>query len=151
MSCFLCQCKVITASSKKEVVTMVKAGKWDNTNDKMKQAMEIACKLAGVDDIGKLSDGYHTYDDLYWQRCILFAVLVRVFKDRAWKTKRHDDGKLAYEGKNFLVCIDTPKGPYSYHYPIKDWNLFDCKELYKAKPFDGHTSKDVERLLSLFD
>ena len=39
MSCFLCQGKVITASSKKEVVTMVNAGKWDNTNDKMKQAM----------------------------------------------------------------------------------------------------------------
>ena len=115
----------------------------------MEKAMLQAVHDAGVDDIGKLSDGYHTFDDLYNQRCILFAKLVEIYKDRAWKTKRHDDGELCFGGTNFLVCIDTPNGPYSYHYPLKDWDLFKCKELYKAKPFDGHTSKDVDRILSL--
>ena len=122
--------------------------KWDN-QPLMQQAMQEACRIAEVDDVGKLSDGYHTFDDLYWQRCILFAKLVELFKDKAWKTKRHEDGELCFGGDNFLVCIDTPNGPYSYHYPMKDWDLFKCKELYKAKPFDGHTSKDVERILSL--
>lgn len=115
----------------------------------MEKAMLQAVHDAGVDDIGKLSDGYHTFDDLYNQRCILFAKLVEVYKDKAWKTKRHEDGELCFGGKNFLVCIDTPQGPYSYHYPLKDWDLFKCKELPKAKHFDGHTSKDVGRILSL--
>lgn len=35
------------------------------------------------------------------------------------------------------------------HYEDKDWDLFKCKELDRAKPFDGHTDKDVDRLLSL--
>lgn len=37
------------------------------------------------------------------------------------------------------------------HYEDKDWDLFKCKELDRAKPFDGHTDKDVGRLLSLAD
>lgn len=115
----------------------------------MEKAMLQAVHDAGVDDIGKLSDGNHTFDDLYYQRCILFAKLVEIYKDKAWKTKRHDDGELCFGGTNFLVCIDTPNGPYSYHYPLKDWDLFKCKEITKAKPFDGHTSKDVGRILSL--
>ena len=115
----------------------------------MEKAMLQAVHDAGVDDIGKLSDGYHTYDDLYYQRLIMFVVLSKIFEHLAWKTKRHDDGELCFGGTNFLVCIDTPEGPYSYHYPLKHWDLFKCKELPKAKPFDGHTSKDVDRLLSL--
>lgn len=147
--------QIIEASSKKEAIQKIiranaeeVTAKWDN-QPLMEQAMQEACRIAKVDDVGKLSDGYHTFDDLYWQRCILFAKLVELFKDKAWKTKRHDDGELCFGGDNFLVCIDTPNGPYSYHYPMKDWDLFKCKELYKAKPFDGHTSKDVERILSL--
>lgn len=115
----------------------------------MNEIMETAAEMAGVQDVGELSDGYHTFNDLYRQRCILFATLVNLFPDISWKTKRHDDGELCFGGKNFLVCIDTPDGPYSYHYPLEDWDLFECKELDMAKPFDGHTDKDVGRLLSL--
>lgn len=118
---------------------------------KMEKAIDTACKIAGVDDEGDLSDGNHTFNDLYHQRCILFATLVNIFPEISWKTKRHDDGELCFGGKNFLVCIDTPAGPYSYHYPLEDWDRFNCQEIEKAKPFDGHTDKDVERLLSLVD
>ena len=116
---------------------------------KMEKAIKKACDIAGVKDEGDLSDGNHTFNDLYWQRCILFAALVNLFPKLSWKTKRHEDGKPCHDGKNFLVCIETPKGPYSYHYPLKDWDLFKCKEIEKAEKFDGHTDKDVERLLSL--
>ena len=119
------------------------------TQTKMEKAIEKACEIAGVKDEGDLSDGNHTFNDLYWQRCILFAALVNLFPKLSWKTKRHDDGELCHGGKNFLVCIETPKGPYSYHYPMKHWGLFKCKEIEKAEKFDGHTDKDVERLLSL--
>lgn len=116
---------------------------------KMEKAINKACEIAGVKDEGDLSDGNHTFNDLYWQRCILFAALVNLFPKLSWKTKKHEDGKPCHDGKNFLVCIETPKGPYSYHYPLKDWDLFKCKEIEKAEHFDGHTDKDVERLLSL--
>ena len=45
--------------------------------------------------------------------------------------------------------LDTDEGCYTYHYELKDWDLFQCKELDKGKPWDGHTSKDLRRLLSI--
>ena len=45
--------------------------------------------------------------------------------------------------------FDTDEGCYTYHYELKDWDLFQCEELDKGKPWDGHTSKDVRRLLSI--
>lgn len=139
---------IITASSKQKAIQKIIAGKWDD-KPLMEKAMKTACEIAGVDDVGKLSDGYHTYDDLYFQRLILWQRICKDHKDKCWKTKRHEDGELCFGGDNFLIAMDTPKGTYSYHYPIEEWDRFDVKELYKAKPFDGHTSKDVERILSL--
>lgn len=118
-------------------------------NPDMERAIREACRIAGVESEEDLSDGNHTFKDLYDQRCILFATLVGLFPKISWKTKRHDDGKPCHDGKNFLVCIETPDGPYSYHYPMADWDKFKCREIEKAKPFDGHTDKDVGRLLSL--
>lgn len=139
--------EIITANSREEAIKVF-AEKWEG-NDKMKEAMESACKIAGVDDIGKLSDGYHTFDDLYFQRLVLWQRICNDHKDICWKTKCHDDGELCFGGTNFLIAMDTPQGTYSYHYPIEEWDRFDVKELPKAKPFDGHTSKDVERILSI--
>ena len=80
---------------------------------------------------------------------ILFATLVGLNRDKAWKAWKHEDGEKCFGGGWFIVGIDTPDGSYTYHYEEKDWGLFDCEELPVAKPFDGHTDKDVERLLSL--
>ena len=102
-----------------------------------------------VTGIGDLSDGYHTFNGLYYQRMILFAALVRQNRDRAWKSYRHEDGELCFGGGWFIVGIDTPEGSYTYHYESKDFNLFDCEELTVGKHWDGHTEADVTRLLSL--
>ena len=99
--------------------------------------------------IGEMSDGYHTFNGLYYQRMVLFAALVKAHKDKAWKSLRHEDGELCFGGGWFIVGIDTPQGSYTYHYEDKDWNLFDCIELPVAKHWDGHTEEDVTRLLSL--
>lgn len=99
--------------------------------------------------IGEMSDGYHTFNGLYYQRMVLFAALVKAHKDRAWKSLRHEDGELCFGGGWFIVGIDTPEGSYTYHYEDKDWNRFDCVELPVAKHWDGHTEEDVTRLLSL--
>ncbi len=106
-------------------------------------------QLAVINDIGELSDGYHTFNSLYNQRLYLFAALVKAYKERAWKTRLHEDGKPCFDGNWFLVGIDTPEGSYTYHFENEHWDLFDCVEIEHAKPFDGHTDADVGRLMSL--
>lgn len=99
-------------------------------------------------DVEKISDGYHTFADLYEQRLILSAALAKN-NPYAWKSKRHEDGSVPFGGGWFIMGFDTAEGCYTYHYELKDWDLFQCKELDKGKPWDGHTSKDVRRLLSI--
>ena len=100
--------------------------------------------------IGDLSDGFHTFNRLYEQRMILFAALVKAYKDRAWKSYRHEDGEYCFGGGWFIVGIDTPEGSYTYHYENKYWEMFDCIDIPRAKHWDGHTEKDAEtRLMSL--
>lgn len=113
-------------------------------NDTIKQFGEAGCI-----DVAMVSDGYHTFADLYFQRLCLTAALFNSYPDLAYKTRRHDDGSEPFGGGWFLVSIGTPKGQYSYHYEDKYWDLFTVPEREKAEPFDGHTSKDVDRLLSL--
>lgn len=99
-------------------------------------------------DVEKMSDGYHTFADLYEQRLILSAALAKN-NPNAWKSKRHEDGSVPFGGGWFIMGFDTDEGCYTYHYELKDWDLFQCEELDKGKTWDGHTSKDVRRLLSI--
>lgn len=101
--------------------------------------------------IGKLSDGYHTFDSLYHQRAVLFAALVNQNSSLSWKSWKHSDGLKCFDSDDwFIVGIDTPDGPYTYHYTKEYWDMFKCKELDKGKEWDGHTEEDVTRLLSLY-
>lgn len=103
------------------------------------------------EDLGELSDGYHTFNSLYEQRMYLFATLVNLNRHKSWKSYKHEDGELCFGGGWFIVGIDTPKGTYTYHYENKYWHLFDCQELECSKKWDGHTDKDIARVLSLTD
>lgn len=124
----------------KDRVSVAKVS-WEN-NKELAESM-------GLDDIGDFSDGYHTFNDLYHQRAVLFATLVKAHKEKAWKSWKHEDGEECFGGGWFIVGIDTPQGSYTYHYKEKYWGMFDCISLERAKHWDGHTDKDVERLLSL--
>lgn len=117
--------------------------------DEMRAREKAICEVAGIKDIGDLSDGFHTFNQLYYQRMMLFATIVKQNRDRAWKSLRHEDGELCFGGGWFIVGIDTPEGSYTYHYEDNYYSLFDCVELERAKHWDGHTEKDVTRLLSL--
>jgi len=101
--------------------------------------------------IGDVSDGYHTFNQLYHQRAVLFAALVNLNQNRAWKSWKHEDGKYCFDSNMewFIVGIDTPSGSYTYHYEKKYWDLFNCRELECGKHWDGHTEEDVTRLLDL--
>lgn len=115
---------------------------------------ETPVVVAPDGDIEKVSDGWHTFEGLYEQRMMLFAALVKLAgPDRAWKSRRHEDGQLCFGGGWFVVGIETPEGGYTYHYKDdeegKNFAIFDCPELPVAKHWDGHTEADVTRLLSL--
>ena len=100
---------------------------------------------------GNTSDGYHTFDELYYHRAVLFSVIVENFSTRAWKSKLHADGTM-YEGM-FIVGIETPDGQATYHYDVEPyWNLFRCKEVDRAPEWDGHTPEQaIERIGKLVD
>lgn len=95
---------------------------------------------------GETSDGYHTFNELYHHRAVLFSVVVKAFPDKAWKSKLHDDGSM-FDGM-FIVGIETPEGQATYHYDIEPyWEMFKCKELKRAPRWDGHTAAEaIERI-----
>ena len=95
---------------------------------------------------GETSDGYHTFNELYHHRALLFSVVVRNYPELCWKSKKHHTGDM-YEGM-FIVGINTPDGQASYHYDIKPyWDMFECEELEFAPEWDGHTpAQAIERI-----
>lgn len=94
-----------------------------------------------------ISDGYHTFGELYEHRRILFSIICHSNKKLAWKSWKHSDGTMFDD--SFIVGIDTPEGQYTYHYNSKFWDEFDVKELSNAPKYDGHQPSDINRLLSL--
>ena len=105
------------------------------------------------DGIGELSDGYHTFNELYHHRAVLFSVICNSMPDKAWKSKLHDTGDM-FDGM-FIVGIETPEGQATYHYDIEPyWDMFKVKELEKAPKWDDHTPDDaINRIekLSAYD
>lgn len=97
---------------------------------------------------GQISDGYHTFDELYDFRREYNAALVNTHVYPCHKSLRHSDGELCFGGGWFIVMINLPTGQISNHYEVKYWNEFNCEERECAEPWDGHTEKDVLARLS---
>ena len=109
---------------------------------------ELAADLAELAELkrqkgdGTLSDGYHTFNELYHHRGVLFSVICNANPLMAWKSKKHHDGTM-YDGM-FIVGIETPDGQATYHYDmIPYWDMFNVKELFYAPEWDGHTPQDA--------
>jgi len=97
---------------------------------------------------GQVSDGFHTFDELYEHRTMLFFALMRAHPERAWRSLRHADGSRF---EDYFICgINLSSGPVTYHCPVRYWTLLDglgIETLERAPEWDGHTSRDVvERL-----
>lgn len=97
----------------------------------------IPCKT------GQVSDGYHTFDELYEHRCILFVALCLAHPDLAWKARQHADGSEMPGW--FIAGMKLPTGDVTYHLPDDHWDLLRGVKIFHdgAPAWDGHTSEDV--------
>lgn len=106
-------------------------------------------------DSNRVSDGYHTFGELYTHRIALYIALCSVLsKDGegyVWVSKTHSDGSI-WDGW-FLLGIGVANGQQlTYHLPNEYWER--CIEFAKvldiAPEFDGHSSDDVlNRLINI--
>ena len=98
-------------------------------------------------DPSKVSDGYHTFEELYDHRCLLFIHLLQIHQNLSFASYFHDDG-TTWDGW-FVAGCKLDGGIITYHLPEKFAELIPSfLWIEKAPLWDGHTSKDVcDRLI----
>lgn len=119
---------------------------------------------------GKISDGYHTFDELYDHRITLFIAFLKLKRElekspqvigshivwakpepsHVWRTTKHSDNSVWQDW--FILGIYTEPGKQiTYHVPNSRWQECDfAMSILKASEWDGHTSEDVlQRLKAL--
>lgn len=120
---------------------------WDDALKEVQDLIADMSTIAQPPITGDTSDGYHTFNELYHHRAVLFSVICNTRPDIAWKSKRHHDGTM-YDGM-FIVGIETPGGQATYHYDIEPyWGIFHVKELELAPKWDEHTPDEAIRRIS---
>ena len=146
----------------------------------MKNKLDAVQELVNglKEDRGSVSDGHHTFDELYQFRKIYNALLFNEwakqtteikewakdeqgrlcakvvstkYKYDVHKSLRHHNGELCFGGGWFVVVAILPSGQITNHYKVEDWSKFKIPTVEKALyPFDNHTTNDViNRLLEL--
>lgn len=109
--------------------------------------IKVSANIDNMDLTEYVSDGFHTFKELYEFRKVFNAALFNEWakqgKYSVHKSKNHSDGYGCFGGGWFIVVATLPSGDISNHYELKDWHLFNCDERETAKEWDGHTSQDV--------
>ena len=108
-----------------------------------------------MEDKGNISDGYHTFNELYEYRLLynasMFNELAKQGLYDVHKSKLHSDGTIPFGDENwFIVQAELPTGQISNHYEMKDWDLFQVPVKEKANLYDGHSPQDVAKRLREF-
>lgn len=96
----------------------------------------------------QVSDGFHTYSELYESRLAYNAALFNLWAEKGLydvhKSFFHNNHERCFGGGWFIVSAMLPQGQISNHYPSKYWDLFKVKdEVISSHKFDGHDTKDV--------
>jgi hypothetical protein len=115
-------------------------------------------KNNGDFDTNLISDGYHTFGELYEHRITLFISLCKVLQETcSYRNGSEDIGevwRLPVKNGWFLMGMNLTSqgGQISYHLPESKWNETDFANFLHEEnyEFDGHTGADVlERLKKL--
>lgn len=104
--------------------------------------MSILPDLENIDI--DISDGYHTFAELYAHRDRLFIALMLSNKELSWYSDKHADGTM-YSG-SFIAGMRLPTGDISYHMGVSLLPLLNNSGIIKleyAPEYDGYTSDDV--------
>jgi hypothetical protein len=106
-------------------------------------------------DRSQISDGYHTFAELYEHRHALCLALMRAIPDRFWYSRRHNDGTIPFGDPDWFIvgAYLEGVGPITYHLPIRMWDatrLTGATELENGKEWDGHSSNEVVLRLKLW-
>lgn len=120
--------------------------KTDEINNIIKENKQL-----GIISTKNISDGHHTFGELYKNRIILFCTLCNLLPDISWKSKKHydEENDPMFPG-SFIAGINTPEGIATYHIKLQYWDLFDIPELEKAPKYDNYDNAEVlKRILSL--
>ena len=101
----------------------------------------------------EVSDGYHTFGELYEHRAALFIALCKQLQGKlpVWRSELHHDGSL-FEDVFIMGIGKEPGKQMSYHLGTVEWwgKTAFAETLEKAPEWDGHNSADVlARLLLL--
>ena len=95
-----------------------------------------------------ISDGYHTFKELYDHRIALFIAYCREVDHQcniplSWKSCEHSDGS-EWDGWFIMGTRNCEQETITYHLPIEYWDsLADIPTVDQAPEWDGHTSADV--------
>lgn len=106
---------------------------------------EIQAEIENLPDnqIGRIRDSYHSFNELYEYRKVYNALLFNTWakqnKYDVQKSIRHSDGELCFGGGWFIVVAQLPTGQVSNHYKMDDWDMFKVPELTMPIEYDGHT------------
>ena len=113
--------------------------------------MKKTLNVKEIADEVEISDGYHTFTELYDHRITLYISLCRKIRDNdVWRSQIHSDGSN-FDGWFILGIGKLSGGQITYHIPNERWEETNFAEtLEKAPEFDKHTSQDVlERIKKL--
>jgi hypothetical protein len=90
-----------------------------------------------------ISDGYHTFTELYKHRYFLFLALCMQWKDKVYYKKDYENF--------FCIYLELEEGQISYHVPNIYLELAEKNFTHSPNHvWDGHTSDDVlSRLFEL--
>ncbi len=108
-------------------------------------------KINGNISVKQISDGHHTFEELYKNRLILFCVLCNSNPNISWKSKKHfdEENDPMFNG-DFIAGINTPEGIATYHFKLEFWDLFQIPEIEKAPRYDNYDNATVlKRIYSL--
>jgi hypothetical protein len=99
-----------------------------------------------------ISDGYHTFGEIYRHRNALFVALMKAHPELSWYSALHNDGTMY--NCMIIAGMDLPTGQVTYHMNDIPWfdtiRALGIRYLERAPKYDGHTPDDVIDRLLLF-